>query len=309
MRPREFSETEVADILQSFSQKGLLLSGSLALNFFLPEEFRKKRHNDIDLIFPCKYFTERELLMLNKLAHRHGFSSFEELAEHTSQQPRRKILQALNKAERLMMHIEVTDLRVPFREDRFAGQKGTVKIPDINYLFARLLYAASSPTRLWHRRLDDIAYLCNLIRFCKSSISRKKVLAYFRKLCAGEAKAKQRRANFTEVLKLVSAREVTARVAKTRTKASFDYERALQTLASFGKKGKADLRVAISRKFYYLPAPEKEALYKAHGVRASANLLKKLQEIGSGFTDAELARTLSKKPEGFVKKFLHRRRY
>ena len=307
MRPKEFSEKEVADALQSFSQKGLLLSGSLALNFFLPEEFRRKRHDDIDLIFPCKHFTEKELLMLNKLARSHGFSSFEELAEHTAQQPRRKVLQALNKAERLMMHVEVTDLRVPFKEARFAGEKATVRIPDINYLFARLLYAASSPTRLWHRRLDDIAYLCNLIHFCKSSISRKKVLAYFRKLCAGEAKARQRRANFAEVLKLASAREVAARVARTRTKASFDYERALQTLASFGKKGKADLRVAISKRLYYLPAHKKEALYKAYGVRTSANLLKKLQEIGSGFTDAELARTLSKKPKGFVKKFLRRR--
>ncbi|MCD6478663.1 MAG: hypothetical protein J7L44_02125 [Candidatus Diapherotrites archaeon] len=307
MRPREFSEAEVADILQSFSRQGLLLSGSLALNFFFPEEFRRKRHDDIDLIFPCRHFTERELLMLNKLARTHGFSSFEELVEHTSQQPRRKVFQALNKAERLVMHVEVTDLRVPSKEARFAGQRVTVRIPDINYLFARLLYAASSPTRLWHRRLDDIAYLCNLMHFCKTSISRKKVLAYFRKLCGGDAKAKQRRANFAEVLKLVSAREVAARVAKTRTKASFDYERALQALASFGRKGKADLRVAISRRLYYLPASEKEALYRAHGLRTTAELFKKLQELSSNLSDAELSRALSKKPRGFVKKFLRRR--
>lgn len=308
MRAREFSEAEVAPILQSFSQHGLLLSGGIALNFFLPQAFRKKRHDDIDLIFPCKHFTERELRMLNKIAHRHGLTSFRELSEHTAQQPRRRVFEAINRNERLIVHVEITDLTVPAKDVRIPNTKIAVKLPDINYLFARLLYAASSPTRTWHRRLDDVAYLCNLIHFCKRDISRKKVLSYLRKLCAGSSEAKQRRANFAEALRLAGSREIAARVAKTRSKEVFDYERAKYALKSFGMKGDADLRVTLSKKLYYLPRVKKEALCRAFGVKSYAELLKVLGGRSTKLSDAELARTLNKKPKGFIKRFLPKRR-
>lgn len=276
---KQVDNASAAQILEHFCSNGLALSGGFALQFFLPREFIKKQEDDIDFTFFHSGSTKEALERLNKISKGSGLTDFKELFHHSSQQPRRAVFESIFPGRQpVLVHVEATDLRIPTKMERLKAKglkkKITVLVPDLNYLIARLLFAVSSPTRPWHRRLDDISYLCHLIEFQKNSISKHKTLAYFRKLCGGESIAKQRRANFSEALRITTQREVRERTARVRTRASFDFEKAMKKLVNtFGARGRADPGVSISRKIYFLSRKEKGELARALGVPLSESMI------------------------------------
>jgi len=264
LNPIKVDKISASRILRAFCGEGIILSGGFALQFFLPASFTKRQEDDIDFIFSYKGALSDVLRILNKIGKRAGLTHFEELKQHSKQQPRRTIFEATSPEKNpIVVHVEVTDLKIPARMERLRAkgltEKVPVLLPDVNYLVARLIFGASSPTRPWHRRLDDLAYLCHLTHFQKSAISKQKVFRYLRKLCGGQSALKQRRINLQEVLNLASPEELITRTARVRTRAPFDYKGAMERVSrTFGQSGRADPKILISRKIYLLPPHEKK---------------------------------------------------
>jgi len=271
--PTSMSGIEAAGLLRTFCKKGLCLSGGFALQFYLPPEYRKKREDDIDLILRGAEGRGETLRFLNNIGKQTGLGEFKFVEKHTLQQPRREVFEAVSPGKHpIYVHVEKIGLNVPMRHESINVGKGKspvkVLVPDPNYLVARLLFGASSPTRTWNRAVDDLAYLCHLMEFNKSEISKRKTVGYLRKLCAGKSKLDQRLANFSARLDLVTQKELNQRVRATRPRANFDYSKALKKLNRvFGGKGKPDPRVVLSRHVYYLSKREKEQLAKRFSVR------------------------------------------
>ncbi len=310
--PKQVDNASAAEILEGFCRQGLVLSGGFALQFFLPEKFAKKHEDDIDFTFFHPGSSEEALKRLNRIAKSNGLTNFRQLAFQSSQQPRRTVFESTCPGKRpILVHVEATDLRIPTRTERLKarGLKGKilVLVPDVNYLTARLLFAASSPTRLWHRRIDDISYLCHLVEFQKKAISKQKTLFYLRKLCGGESALRQRRANFSEALRIATQREVRDRTARVRTGASFDYGKAMEKLVNvFGGRGKPDPRINISKRIHTLAPEEKRKLARALSVAPSeAKLWRAVESRLSGMHRSEISRIASKTKRQFLKR-IHR---
>lgn len=277
--PIPLSRQDAAKLLESFCKKGLCLSGGFALQFYLPEKFRKIREDDIDLIYATKKSRKETQAFLNLVGKETGMGEFRFVEKHTNQQPRREVFEARSPGRRpIYVHVEKTDLRIPMRDSsiKLKGSKAPAKviIPGLNYLIARLIFGASSPTRTWNRAMDDLAYLCHLMEFNKRHISKKKVTNYLRKLCAGQSALNQRLSNFSARLNAAVPEELDRRVKATRSKSEFDYLPALKKLDRvFGKKGNPDPRIVLSRHVYYLSNQRKKQLAKRFSVKPREGLL------------------------------------
>lgn len=271
--PKPMSKSEAAEILGIFCANNLVLSGGFAVQSFLPEQFRKPREDDIDLTMFSKESEKEALKLLDKIARECGLSNFRVVREHSAKQPRREIFESKTGkgGHAVYLHVEKTDLNVPVKTETVKGSKGEkvkLLVPDVNFLFAKLVFGAGSPTRTWNRKLGDLAYICHLTHFQRKSISKKKVFFYLRKISGGKSAMEQGLANFSEVLRIANAKEIRDCVRKTRKGLKFDYGREIERLARAFKSSKEpDPKIRLSKKLHYLPEKEKKKIAEKYSVK------------------------------------------
>ncbi|MCX8190088.1 MAG: hypothetical protein N3F05_02550 [Candidatus Diapherotrites archaeon] len=277
-QPKSISLEEVALLVKAASNKGLALSGGLAIGLYLPEQFRKRRENDLDFTMFYSGKPDEALKVLNEIARTIGLPKFRELKGHSDTQPRRCVFECkIGGKEAIYIHVEATDVKVPVLrvpvETKSAG-KFIVILPDINFLVAKLIFGAASPTRPWHRRIDDIAYLSHLLHFQERHVSKDKVLLFLRKLCGGGKKAAKTRANLRHVLTLMRPDEIVKRTANVRTAATFDFGKVMQRIsAAYGSSGTPDQEIEISRKIHHATEQTKKEIAKRLGLKCSEGII------------------------------------
>ena len=168
-----------AGILRKSYSLGLLVSGSFAIEHYLPFSLQSKTHDDLDFIVPRSDFLSNSEILLDQM--RSFFPDLSRFVDLEKPQHRRKVFEAdaMIDRKRQVVHVEFTDINVKSTpaqlNSRALKTKVCVLMPEMDYLVARLLVGAASVTRPWHRKLDDAAYLLSLFHFSKihSRLSRR----------------------------------------------------------------------------------------------------------------------------------------
>lgn len=292
---------KLSEFLKTASINGIAISGGHAVQHFLPKEFRSTNHDDIDLILPIIDDLDPENIIRRITSG--------EIKVIKDNQPRRIVYETYQTIEdaydsrfneKTVIHIEATPIRVPTFETRlnYNGNNDIIaRLPDPNYLFARILYGAGSSSRPWHRRLDDLGYMCHMTRFV-DQINKAKVLDYLVKLSGGQSNANQVMINLREVIKLATIEELKERVAH-RTNEEFNYQDYLKRLEdTYSRNGTPDKRIKWLREIYHLP--------KEHKIRIAKELNTRLSdaEIVKAYVKKEPEHILPKSPEVIARRII-----
>ncbi|GEM_PF-481163 len=210
----EQNQPEIVRLASRLSKLGFTVTDSVAVQHYLQPGFHGL-HNDLDLVV---HGTASDLPALNKKL-KGILPPFEQVKKFTS---KRHEVYNTHTESGLRVDLELTD--IPFStvqanlEHSVPGvsERLMVKLPDLNFLVARLMRSVSLPTVGWTRRLDYLTYLSSIASGEKRKrlFTKAKVEGYLRKMCGGEAEKKASLARFGQVLGMVDLEEMSRRTHK-----------------------------------------------------------------------------------------------
>ncbi len=306
-----------AGILRKSYSLGLLVSGSFAIEHYLPFSLQSKTHDDLDFIVPRSDFLSNSEILLDQM--RSFFPDLSRFVDLEKPQHRRKVFEAdaMIDRKRQVVHVEFTDINVKSTpaqlNSRALKTKVCVLMPEMDYLVARLLVGAASVTRPWHRKLDDAAYLLSLFHLHQNKISKGRVFYFVKKFCGSESKIKITRARLYQVLEEMTG----AMINKRRTLAhkpelNFNIDGVLKSSKkAYGLPRKVDdPLLIISKRMYLFPKEYKSRLstgLEITGIKSDSGLWKAVLKASSTKTPGELRRVAKGKSERLFK-FFHKRR-
>ena len=210
----EENQPEIVRLASRLSKLGFTVTDSVAVQHYLQPGFHGL-HNDLDVVV---HGAPSDLPALNRKL-KGVLPPFEQVKKFSA---KRQSVYSTHTPSGLRVDLEITN--VPFSsipanlEHSVSSVKErlAVRVPDVNFLVARLMRSVSIPSLGWTRRLDYLTYLSSIVsgNSRKKQFSKSKVRQYLRKMCGGEAERTRSLARFSQVLSMTDVSEMLGRTHK-----------------------------------------------------------------------------------------------